>query len=88
MTRVILVLVLLAFAGAARAGGIDDAGKCYYEKSNLDLKIHYCTRAIQSGELFDRDLAITFYNRGNAYEDKGDSGKFKPSGSFQEPWIR
>ena len=69
MTRMILVLVL-AFAGAAWAAGIDDAKQC--ASTSGDLSIHYCTRAIQSGELSNRGLARTFYNRGVKYSRKGD----------------
>ena len=70
MTRVILVLVFLALVGSARAGGHDDAEQC--ASTSGDLSIHYCTRAIQSGELSDRSLAGAFNNRGIAYKNKGE----------------
>ena len=54
-----------AFSDFAAAKEADNGG-------NYDLAIHYYTRAIQSGELSDENVAITFNNRGIAYWNKGE----------------
>jgi tetratricopeptide (TPR) repeat protein len=38
---------------------------------SLDLRISGCTTVIQSDKVSNNDLAIAFYNRGNAYRPKG-----------------
>ncbi len=63
--------MLLVLPGSARAQWNDDADRCARETANFDLKIQYCSRAIQSGELSQRELALTFSNRGNVYYRKG-----------------
>jgi lipoprotein NlpI len=55
----------------AWAQGSDDARKCLEEK-NPDLTIHYCSRAIRSGQLSDLELANSFHGRGIAYGRIGD----------------
>ena len=67
----VLAVVLAGLGGTACTQGSKDVQRCYDEK-NLDLRLHYCSRAIQSGRLPDQQLAGTFYNRGIAYFDKGD----------------
>jgi len=37
-----------------------------------DLKLHYCTQAIQSGDLDNKNLAIAFTHRAAAYAYKKD----------------
>ncbi len=37
-----------------------------------DLQIGGCTAAIQSGKISGKNLAVAFYNRGNAYNSKKD----------------
>lgn len=69
MTKVILLLVFLALAFCDFLG---DAKICTQSTGDLDRDIEYCTRAIQSGELSDEDLVITFYTRGVAYYYKGE----------------
>ena len=81
MTRAILVLVLLEFAGVARAGGFDDAKQC--ASTSGDLSIHYCTRAIQSGELSDPVLAEAFYNRVNEYVDTKYGARARPRAVYE-----
>ena len=39
---------------------------------SLDLAINGCTTVIQAGRETQKNLAIAFYDRGNAYEDKHD----------------
>ena len=70
----VLALLLPLSAETVRADAFSDfdAAREAYNGGNYDLAIHYHTRAIQSGELSDDNLAIVFGNRGNAYSDKGD----------------
>ncbi len=72
MTRAILVLVALLALTATSCGGLDDAKKCAEGTGDLDLDIEHCTRAIDSGDLSDENVAIIFYNRGFAYHEKGE----------------
>src|SRR5438132_4751479 len=76
MTRLAIIVLSLALFTAATAwgSGFDDAKRCY-EETNNDMKLHYCSRAISSGELSDDNLAATFNNRGNAYRTKGDTDR-------------
>ena len=50
----------------------NDAQKCSETQETPDAAIQHCTQAIDSGELLDINLAVTFTNRGLAYEQKGD----------------
>jgi lipoprotein NlpI len=61
--------------GAVAWAQTDDVRKCIEEK-NPDLTIHYCTRAIHSGRLSDRELSDTFHGRGIAY---GRIGEYDPA---------
>ena len=71
---VALLIALLASAETLPAQSDNDAKKCAAasERNDFDLAIDYCTAAIQSGELSDQELAITFNNRGFAYYNKGE----------------
>src|SRR5438093_13657838 len=71
-TLMSLFFVLVTLVSAAGAQGIDEAKKCAEEQQNVDLKLQYCSRALQSGQLSKQNLAMTFLNRGNAYSTKGD----------------
>jgi tetratricopeptide (TPR) repeat protein len=42
------------------------------EQDDYDESIRLCTQAIDSGELCQEKLSIAYYNRGNAWYDKGD----------------
>jgi len=53
----------------AQNGWNNDAEQCAREDVTGDTAIMYCTRAIQSGQLSDVNLAVTLYNRGNTYMD-------------------
>jgi len=72
MTRAILVLVALLALTATSCGGLDDAKKCAEGTGDLDLDIEHCTRAIDSGDLSDENVAIIFNNRGFAYHEMGE----------------
>ena len=66
MRRLLIANALLfLLAGPARAQGNDDAQKCA-ETSIPDLALARCTRAIQSGELSEPNMAAALNNRGNA----------------------
>jgi lipoprotein NlpI len=59
----------------AWAQGNEETQKCF-EGSKTgsgvtpDLVLQYCSRAIQSGQLSEPNLAIAFFSRGNAYSNK------------------
>src|SRR2546427_11830301 len=65
------VLAILSGGGSGRAQWSDDAQKCSSSK-DPDAAIQYCTKAIQSSQLSDEDLAVVLYTRGNAYLNKMD----------------
>jgi tetratricopeptide (TPR) repeat protein len=69
-TRALLfVLVHIAgFIGAANAQ-TPDQRRCF--DRDPDLSISGCTAIIQSGRQTQQNLAVVFYNRGNAYFRKG-----------------
>ncbi|HEX9408134.1 MAG TPA: tetratricopeptide repeat protein, partial [Methylomirabilota bacterium] len=66
-----IFLLLGQLAVPAWAQWTDEAQKCA-ETPDPALAFDLCTRAIQSGALSGAGLAITFNNRGNAYQSKGD----------------
>ena len=69
MTRVILVLVLLAFAGSARAEDLTycKLGSEAARAGNTDLVIDYLTRCLNEGDLTLGNQVVLFNNRGIAY---------------------
>ena len=68
----IAILLLLGQLDApAWAQWTNDAQKCA-ETPDSNVALELCTRAIQSGALSGSGLAVTFNNRGNAYQSKGD----------------
>ena len=72
MRRLLIANALLfLLAAPARAQWNDGAQKCA-ETSVPDLALARCTRAIQSGELSEPNMAVALNNRGNAYQNKGD----------------
>jgi len=60
------------FSGAATAQTLDQQ-RCL--APDPDLKISGCTAVIQSGHETQQNLAIAFYNRGNAYVRKGQNDR-------------
>lgn len=73
MRRLAIAIFLLSgqLVAPAWAQWTEDAQKCA-ETPDPNLAFDLCTRAIQSGALSGSGLAITFNNRGNAYQSKGD----------------
>ena len=68
----IAIFLLLGQLGApAWAQWTDEAQKCA-ETPDPNLALDLCTRAIQSGALSGASLAVTFNNRGNAYQSKAE----------------
>jgi lipoprotein NlpI len=63
--------LLFLLAAPARAQSNDGAQKCA-EALIADLALVRCTRAIQSGELSEANMAAALNNRGNAHQNKGD----------------
>jgi tetratricopeptide (TPR) repeat protein len=49
-----------------------DAELCYRTQGNMDLKISYCTKAIESGALSGTELSTTYANRGLGYAERDD----------------
>jgi lipoprotein NlpI len=73
--RVLLILVaLFGFQVASWSEPGDDSNNCASaaEGNETDLAINLCTRIIEAGQLSDRDLAVTYDNRGLAYYKKSD----------------
>ena len=70
-------LLILSFAlpVCAWAQSAPDAVFCAGSAGTDDDRIAACTRAITAGKLSTADLAITFYNRGNAWHAKGDNDR-------------
>jgi len=68
---VMLLGVTFIFPLSAHAW-TQDAELCYRTQGNMDLKISYCTKAIESGLLNSQDLSTTYTNRGLGYEERGD----------------
>ena len=66
-----IFLLLGQFAAPVWAQWTDEAQKCA-ETPDPNLAFDLCTRAIQSGALSGTGLAVTFNNRGNAYQSKGE----------------
>ena len=71
--RVLSIFVLTALLGASAIltsqTRDDNWNRC--KDRDPDLSIGGCTALIQAGQENDSNLAIVFYNRGNAYEAKG-----------------
>lgn len=68
---VAILAVIIIFPLSAHAW-TQDAELCYRTQGNMDLKISYCTKAIDSGELNSTELSTTYTNRGLAYSERGD----------------
>jgi tetratricopeptide (TPR) repeat protein len=77
--RVLIVATLFTlFAAPMRALGVPNAGddgkKCY-RANQREAIIRYCTQAISSAKLPADALALAFYRRGNAYNEKSESDR-------------
>jgi tetratricopeptide (TPR) repeat protein len=77
--RVLIVATLFTlFAAPMRAFGVPNAGddgkKCY-RANQREAIIRYCTQAISSAKLPADALALAFYRRGNAYNEKSESDR-------------
>lgn len=73
--RLVLALfALLGFRVASWSESSDDSKNCSSaaEGSDVNLAIDLCTGAIQTGQISDQDLAISYNNRGFAYYKKSD----------------
>ena len=71
MRRILIGLVLLLAAAPAWAQSNRDI--CGSGSANPDQSIAACTALIQSGQESISNLAIDFYDRGNAYGAKGNN---------------
>lgn len=78
LIRLILALtVMVAPTGASLAAAIDDAMRCMIKHGNGKIKLdqqsmNACTRAIDSGDLSNDDLALAYVNRAAKRQIKGD----------------
>ncbi len=74
---ILLLSLMVCLTSPVWAGGSDDAkaGDTAYQEGNYGKAIKLFTKAIASGELSREDLSVTYFNRGNAWDDKGDSDK-------------
>ena len=77
-----VLVMLLAVGQAAWAQWNGDGQQCFEltkpESFKPDQALPICTRAIQSGQLIDRNLATVYYYRGNIYSFKRDFKKAIP----------
>jgi len=69
-----IVLLLMQPDAPAWAQWSEDAQKCA-EAADPELALAPCTRALQSNQLSEASLVVTFINRGNAYQNKSDYDK-------------
>jgi tetratricopeptide (TPR) repeat protein len=65
-----LFVTASVFAGSAIA---DDAQTC--ADASGDVAIAACTQSIESGQFTGHNLAIIYYTRGTAYNEKGDNDR-------------
>ena len=68
----LFVAALIAAAPPARAGGLEDAKACMDILDSAGLLLHYCTRALDSGEVSGEDLGWVYLHRGIGYDKKGE----------------
>jgi len=65
----ILAVIVLRLCGAAWAQWTEDAQRCS-QAADPDVAVALCTRAIESKQLSPAAVAVSFNNRGNAYQNK------------------
>ncbi len=70
--RILISLFVLVFASGLPVWGqpVNDAERCA-TASDLQERLQDCSAAIESSQLSNADLAMTFYNRGYAYQSSG-----------------
>jgi tetratricopeptide (TPR) repeat protein len=75
----LLLSLMVCVTTPVWAGGLDDAnaGIAAYAGGDYDNAIRLYTKAVASGELSRENLSIAYYNRGLAWEKKGDLNKAK-----------
>ncbi len=67
-TSTALIIILLAWAGAALADEIaDKQDVCRDDNANTDDRLYACSWLLDAGGLADSGNAIVYYSRGNAY---------------------
>ena len=70
------IVLTIAFVSIAFAQTRDDNWtRCADDHADADLKIGACTALIQSGQETNENLSAAFYNRGLAYQAKGDNDR-------------
>jgi lipoprotein NlpI len=77
-----MLIMLISLCGVSWAQWNEDAQQCFDlttpETYQPDKAMPYCNRAIQSGQLNNRNLATIYYYRGNIYSFKRDFKKAIP----------
>ncbi len=67
-----IIALVLGLGGVAWAQLGENARRCFTPDSPPELRVQYCTRVIQAGELPRENLAYAYFARGAAYNDKKD----------------
>jgi len=75
MKRLVLALAFVTLGFAATVGEYEDARQCGANNDDPELKIQFCSRAIDSGELSADELAIAYRDRGLAFWKKRQYGR-------------
>jgi lipoprotein NlpI len=71
----IVIVLFLPISGHSQWRTHFDAGKAAQRRGDFDAAIESFTLAIQSGDLSNVNLAVTYTNRGLAYGRKGDNDR-------------
>ncbi len=71
MKRLVLAFALAMLVGAALAQDYGtNVRRCTDVSADPDLRIGACTWLLNSGQLSEGSIPITYFNRGNTYRDK------------------
>jgi lipoprotein NlpI len=69
----IVIVLFLPISGYSQGRTHFDAGSAAQQRGDFDAALESFTLAIQSGDLSNANLAVTYTNRGLAYGRKGDN---------------
>ena len=70
--NLLFIFIFISFIPAAFAQPASDLEQCRTIIANPELAIRHCTRAIESGKLAQRDLALAYYYRGMEKSSRND----------------
>jgi lipoprotein NlpI len=71
MSKLPIVLLVLVFSASAMSAQSRDDNRARCSDDDADITIGGCTALIQSGQETTENLPFVFFNRGHAYDDKG-----------------